>query len=78
VKAVDQKAREIPKLYLDKAQDIDRKYCGTHPNNIGPLQQCLESFGSILVIKSQEAGRSFRGQEIIKASGRLDDQSIGF
>jgi hypothetical protein len=56
VKAVDQRAREIPKIYLDKAQDIDRKYCGTHPNNVGPLQQRLEGFGDIIRLVAGQFG----------------------
>ena len=49
-KAVDKRAHGLPKLYLDKAQKIDRQYCGTDPNNIGPLQQRLQSFGSLLCL----------------------------
>lgn len=46
-KAVDIRARELPKLYLDKAQSIDRKYRGTQVGQVGPLQQRLEGFGEL-------------------------------
>ena len=38
---------EIPSLYRHKAHKIDRKYCGTDPDHVGPLPQRLESFGPI-------------------------------
>ena len=43
-KAVDQWANGLPKLYLDKAQNIDRKYCHTNPNDLGPLEASMERF----------------------------------
>ena len=38
-KTVDERAKGLPKLYLDKAKNIDRKYCGTPVDQEGPLEQ---------------------------------------
>ena len=55
-KAVDQRAHGLPKLYLDKAQKIDRKYCHTEVGHVGPLQQRLESFGKLLCLVAGQYG----------------------
>jgi len=55
-KAVDQRARGLPKEYLNKAQKIDQKYCGTQPNHTGPLQQHLESYGNLLCLVAGQYG----------------------
>ena len=55
-KAVDKKAKQIPKLYLDKAKTIDQKYCNTRPGQVGPLQQRLQSFGELQCIVAGQYG----------------------
>ena len=55
-KAVDQRANGFPKLYLDNAQNIDRKYCGTHKDHVGPLQQRLESYGNLICLVAGQYG----------------------
>jgi hypothetical protein len=47
---------EIPSLYRHKAHKIDRKYCGTDPDHVGPLQQRLESFGPITSLVAGQFG----------------------
>ena len=56
LKSVDQRANGLPKEYLDKAQHIDRKYCGTALNHVGPLQQRLQSFGDLLCLVAGQYG----------------------
>ena len=46
-KAVDKKAKQVPKLYLDKAKKIDRKYLNKEENQIGLLQRRLQSYGQL-------------------------------
>ena len=55
-KAVDQRAKGLPKLYLDKAQKFDRKYCGTDPSNVGPLEERLTGFGTLLCLVAGQYG----------------------
>ena len=55
-KTVDQRAKGLPKNYLDKAQKIDRKYCGTSPDNEGPLEQRLKEFGDLLCLVAGQYG----------------------
>ena len=55
-KAVDQRAREIPRLYRDKAQKIDRKYCGAARDQTGPLEQRLQDFGEISCLVAGQYG----------------------
>ena len=49
-KAIDQGTKDLPKDYIYKAQNIDRKYCGTSPTQQGPLEQCLRGFGNLLCL----------------------------
>ena len=44
---MDVRARELPTKYRTKAIKIDRKYCRTAADDIGPLQQRLQSFGDL-------------------------------
>ena len=53
---MDQRARGIPKLYRDKAQNIDREYCGAVPGQTGPLEQRLKDFGEILCLVAGQYG----------------------
>ena len=53
---MDQRAKGLPKNYLDKAQKIDRKYCGTSPDNEGPLEQRLKGFGDLLCLVAGQYG----------------------
>ena len=46
-KSVDICARQLPASYSNKAKKIDRKYCGTDSNQIGPVQQRLNGFGDL-------------------------------
>ena len=55
-KAVDQRAKQLPKLYRDKAHDIDVKYCHTDPNHVGPLEQRLKGFGDLLCLVAGQYG----------------------
>ena len=55
-KSVDQKAKSLPKMYLDKAQKIDRKYCGVNQNQEGPLEQRLKGFGDLLCLVAGQYG----------------------
>jgi hypothetical protein len=38
------------------AQKIDRKYCGTHPNHVGPLEERLKGFGDLLRLVAGQYG----------------------
>ena len=53
---MDQRAKEIPRLYRDKAQNIDRKYCGAVAGQIGPLEQRLQDFGEIACLVAGQYG----------------------
>ena len=55
-KSVDQKAKSLPKMYLDKAQKIDRKYCGYNQNQEGPLEQRLKGFGDLICLVAGQYG----------------------
>ena len=55
-KTVDQRAKRLPKEYLDKAQNIDRKYCGSTEGQEGPLEQRLKSFGDLQCLVAGQYG----------------------
>ena len=55
-KTVDVRAKGLPKLYLDKAKNIDRKYCGTPEDQEGPLEQRLKSFGELQCLVAGQYG----------------------
>ena len=44
---VDVRARQLPKLYKDKAKNIDRLYCGAREGQRGPIEKRLEEFGDL-------------------------------
>ncbi len=46
-KGVDKRAGSLNAEYVRTARDADRKYCGTLDNAMGPVQQHLESFGTV-------------------------------
>ena len=46
-KSVDDRANQLPAIYITKAKKIDRKYCGVAEDEIGPLQQRLINFGEL-------------------------------
>ena len=46
-KAVDVRANKLPKEYQNKAKHIDQTYNHTNDNQVGPVQQKLESFGEL-------------------------------
>ena len=50
------RAKGLPKLYLDKAKKIDRKYCGTQEDQEGPLEQRLKSFGDLQCLVAGQYG----------------------
>ena len=45
--SVDTRARQLPKLYKDKVQNIDRQYLNTETGSVGPLERRLQDFGDI-------------------------------
>ena len=53
---MDERAKGLPKLYLDKAKKIDRKYCGTPVDQEGPLEQRLKSFGELNCLVAGQYG----------------------
>ena len=53
---MDQKAKQIPNLYKNKARRIDAKYRGTTAGHIGPLEQRLQGFGDILCLVAGQYG----------------------
>ena len=55
-KTVDERAKGLPKLYLDKAKHIDRKYCGTPEDQEGPLEQRLKGFGELHCLVAGQYG----------------------
>ena len=55
-KTVDQRAKNLPREYRVKAHNIDTKYCGTGPNQAGPLEQHLNSFGDLLCLVAGQYG----------------------
>ena len=46
-RSVDVRARQLPRLYQDKAKNIDRNYCGNAEGQVGPVQRRLEQFGDL-------------------------------
>ena len=50
--SVDQRARSLPKMYLDKAKKIDRKYCGSNQNQ----EQRLKGFGDLICLVAGQYG----------------------
>ena len=46
-KSVDIRARQLPRLYKEKAKRVDNLYRGTEEDQIGPVQQKLEGFGDL-------------------------------
>ena len=55
-KAVDQRAKQIPNSYKNKARKIDNKYHNTAPGQVGPLEQRLQGFGKILCLVAGQYG----------------------
>ena len=53
---MEKKTKEVLRLYCDKAQDVDRKYCNTDPEHVGPLQQHLDNYGQILCLVARQYG----------------------
>ena len=53
---MDQRAKSLPKEYLDKAQKIDQKYLGTRQDQEGPLEQRLKGFGDLLCLVAGQYG----------------------
>lgn len=45
--AVARRARALPAEYAAKAREIDRKFCGTLPADVGPVEQHLRSFDPV-------------------------------
>ena len=50
------RAKGLPKIYLDKAKNIDRKYCGTPEDQEGPIEQSLKSFGELQCLVAGQYG----------------------
>ena len=50
------RAKGLPKLYLDKAKNIDRKYGGTPDYQEGPIEQWLKSFGELQCLVAGQYG----------------------
>ena len=46
-KTVEVRAKQLPRLYEDKAKNIDRRYCGSTPSESGPLESRLKEFGAL-------------------------------
>ena len=46
-RSVEIRAKQLPKLYRDKAKNIDKTYCRVQPNQKGPVERRLEQFGDI-------------------------------
>ena len=44
---MDGRARQLPRIYQDKAKNIDHVYCGTTEGQVGPVQRRLEQFGEL-------------------------------
>ena len=55
-KAMDQKAKQVPNVYLNKARKIDTKYNGTTAGQVGPLEQRLRGFSDILCLVAGQYG----------------------
>ena len=53
---MDQKAKQIPNLYKNKARKIDIKYNGTTAGQVGPLEQRLRGYGDILRLVAGQYG----------------------
>ena len=47
VRAVDQRARQLPHEYLLKAKATDTQYCGTPADTVGPVETKLASLGEV-------------------------------
>ena len=46
-KTVDVRARQLPRIYKEKAKVIDKTYCGTVEGQIGVVERRLEEFGTL-------------------------------
>ena len=46
-KSVDVRARQLPKLYSDKAKKVDQKFHGSEKQEIGPIERKLQSLGEL-------------------------------
>ena len=55
-KVVDQKAKQIPNLYRNKARKINTKYYATTAGHVGPLEQQLRGFGDMLCLVAGQYG----------------------
>ena len=45
--AVDRRARAVPAEYATKARSVDQRFCGTFPEQQGPVELRLRSYGDV-------------------------------
>ena len=46
-RSVDTRAKQLPRIYREKAKNIDRTYCGSADGQVGPVQRRLDEFGDL-------------------------------
>ena len=49
-KSVDVRADKLPKEYQSKAHNLDKAYNGVSDDQVGPVEQKLNSFGNLLCL----------------------------
>ena len=60
-KQVDVRAKSLQREYMRKCQGIDRKYCGSSPDSVGPLEQHLRRFGDLMGLVIGQYGEGSQG-----------------
>ena len=60
-KQVNIRAKGLQREYTRKAQEIDRKYCGTERDMVGPLESHLHDFGDLLGLVVGQYGEGSQG-----------------
>ena len=44
---MDRRARALPGEYMTKARDVDRTFCGTAADQVGPVERRLRNFDPV-------------------------------
>ena len=81
-KSVDTRARQLPKLYRDKAKRIDIKYHNSGGSEVGPVERKLESLGELQCLVLGQFGEGSQNlhdllEELATVKAQAHSRSIG-
>ena len=77
-KSVDFRARQLPRLYREKAKKIDQKYNNCQNGNTGPVERKLESLGELQCLVLGQFGEASQDLHILlEKLSHLKAQCVG-